>query len=285
MTGTCEQIIPCGMEDIKMIHTTGNVAVLPAMILERPDIALVVTATPGCILGVYHTVKRLGKLGQTFWCEMNPEDYAAGGDALRAVLGRAAETPGVAGIVIYASCFEYVLGYDFSEVIRTFDNPGNIPVKVLLRGPVVPGSQKSPDHLRELLGEIPPSDGRIERENTDPLPEMPGFIKVADSLQGQKDASVLNILIEAGGCTKCLERPDEDPKNYRLRTTRLAAGRTPDCWRESIRRGVLREIDAHPEVREVNLIGSSFQRFIGMSLEELLTMLEDRGLTVHTFEG
>lgn len=273
--------IPCGIEDVKLVHSSGNVVLLPSMILERPDIAMVVTSSPGCILGVYHSVRKLGKLGQLFWCVMRPEEYTEEGEQpLRNVLARAAATPGVNGIVIYASCIEYMLGYDFSRVIRSFDNPRGIPVKVLLRGPLVPGSMKSPEHLRRLLDEIPVGAGRIERINTDPLPQMPDFIRTADELQTGCTENTWNLLIEAGGCTKCLERPGQAEAGYRLKKTRLAAGKTPAYWNESIRRGVLRAQEAHPEIRQINLIGSTIQELLQFPVEDLRAELEARGLTV-----
>lgn len=274
-------VIPCAMEDTKLVHTTGNVVILPAKILERPDIAMVVTASPGCILGVYHTVRKLGKTGQLFWCVMHPEEYSEKGEQrLRDVLARAAATPGVNGVVVYASCIEYMLGYDFDRVTGSFYNPRGVPVKVLMRGPVVPGMMKSMDYLQKLLDDIPAGPGRIKRINTDPLPEMPDFIRTADTLQDCPEEETWPILIEAGGCTKCLERPDQEKRGYRLRKTRLAAGKTQAYWNESILKGVLKEIETHPEIRQIDLIGSTIQELLQFSLEELRAELERRGLLV-----
>ena len=108
---------------------------LPERILQRPDLALVGTGSLSCIRALYLEAARLGKTHQFFPCLQTAESYATGenGAQLGTFLNEVLKTPGLGGILVYASCADILSQTDFESIFQGLDNPRKIPVRALLR--------------------------------------------------------------------------------------------------------------------------------------------------------
>lgn len=62
----------CGLEPGITLSKSGNVNVLPGMILQRDDLAIVVTGSPACVRGIYKAVQALHKRNHLFICPILP---------------------------------------------------------------------------------------------------------------------------------------------------------------------------------------------------------------------
>lgn len=210
----------CIVETVKFGQEEAHMLSLPEMILQREDIALVAAGSLSCIRDLYDRARQMGRLGQFFPCVITKEEYAAGlnGRKLGECLNRVLKAEGVGGIIIYASCMEVITQTDFDEIIRNLDNPEQIPVEVLYRGPMVKRYLKPAAMLEEILGRMPIGQGKLCSDYRELPPVYPDFNGISAMLQ-HWDA--LPFLITAGGCTGGLARLEEDGRPYRLNNSRL----------------------------------------------------------------
>lgn len=193
---------------------------LPERILQRPDLALVGTGSLSCIRALYLEAARLGKTHQFFPCLQTAESYAAGenGAQLGAFLNEVLKTPGLGGIIVYASCADILSQTDFESIFRELNNPRKVPVRALLRGPMVKRWQMPGQVLTQILAEIPETGAKIPEEIRFFPPPAPDFHFVSSALQNM---DALPFLLTAGGCGGALEAAGTPKDRYRLSHTRF----------------------------------------------------------------
>lgn len=139
---------------------------LPERIFQRPDLALVATGSLSCIRSLYQEAVRLEKTHQFFPCIQPAQAYAAGqnGLGLAKTLRQVLTIPEVGGVIIYASCLDVLSQTDFDSIIEGLENPRSVPIRVLLRGPMVKRYRRPREDLERMLAEIPERGTAIPRE-------------------------------------------------------------------------------------------------------------------------
>ena len=169
---------------------------LPERIWQRGDLLLAAAGSLACVRTLYLRAAELGKLHQFLPCPLTRADYAAGQAAehLAARLREAARRPGVGGVVLYASCAEVLTQCDLEQVAEQ----AGLPVRILLRGPLVARTRNAVAELEQILSTFPPPVGEIPRGSA-PLPVLPPDFSGVASLLQSWDA--YPFLLTAGGCT------------------------------------------------------------------------------------
>ena len=130
---------------------------LPERIWQRGDLLLAAAGSLACVRALYLRAAELGKLHQFLPCPLTRADYAAGRAAehLAARLREAARRPGVGGVVLYASCAEVLTQCDLEQVAEQ----AGLPVRILLRGPLVARTRNAVAELEQILSTFPPACG------------------------------------------------------------------------------------------------------------------------------
>ncbi|MFQ7453511.1 MAG: hypothetical protein ACLRNQ_21305 [Flavonifractor plautii] len=132
---------------------------LPERIWQRGDLLLAATGSLACVRALYLRAAELGKLHQFLPCPLTRADYAAGRAAehLATRLREAARRPGVGGVVLYASCAEVLTQCDLEQVAEQ----AGLPVRILLRGPLVARTRNAVAELEQILSTFPPPVGKF----------------------------------------------------------------------------------------------------------------------------
>ena len=250
---------------------------LPERIWQRGDLLLAAAGSLACVRALYLRAAELGKLHQFLPCPLTRADYAAGQAAehLAARLREAARRPGVGGVVLYASCAEVLTQCDLEQVAEQ----AGLPVRILLRGPLVARTRNAVAELEQILSTFPPPVGEIPRGSA-PLPVLPPDFSGVASLLQSWDA--YPFLLTAGGCTGCLTLGDDATAGLRLEHSRfddleLAAG----CEAAAVN-GIARGF-AHSGRAFCGLMGSAIPELLGMDYTGIQESLAERGVPVLRF--
>ena len=250
---------------------------LPERIWQRGDLLLAAAGSLACVRTLYLRAAELGKLHQFLPCPLTRADYAAGQAAehLAARLREAARRPGVGGVVLYASCAEVLTQCDLEQVAEQ----AGLPVRILLRGPLVARTRNAVAELEQILSTFPPPVGEIPRGSA-PLPVLPPDFSGVASLLQSWDA--YPFLLTAGGCTGCLTLGDDATAGLRLEHSRfddleLAAG----CEAAAVN-GIARGF-AHSGRAFCGLMGSAIPELLGMDYTGIQESLAERGVPVLRF--
>lgn len=245
---------------------------LPERILQRPDLALVGTGSLSCIRALYLEAARLGKTHQFFPCLQTAESYATGenGAQLGTFLNEVLKTPGLGGILVYASCADILSQTDFESIFQGLDNPRKIPVRALLRGPMVKRWQMPGPVLAKILAEIPETGTKIPEKIRFFPPPAPDFHFVSSALQSM---DALPFLLTAGGCGGALEAAGTPKDCYRLSHTRfndlqLTMGAEP-LAAQALTADFASQ-SAGEKRSAAALLGSAVPAFMGMDREQVL---------------
>ncbi|MEG1869110.1 MAG: nitrogenase component 1, partial [Clostridiales bacterium] len=127
---------------------------------------------------------------------------------------------GVSCIVLYTSCMERILNWDLNSLCRGLENPENIPIKILFRGPLVQENYKNTYKTEKLFCDILINKNKINpNHNLLQLPPLAtDFSGVSSFLQ---ECNSTNYLLTPGGCGGCIKCCDGIGDNYRLKNTRI----------------------------------------------------------------
>lgn len=250
---------------------------LPERIWQRGDLLLAAAGSLACVRALYLRAAELGKLHQFLPCPLTRADYAAdqAAEHLAARLREAARRPGVGGVVLYASCAEVLTQCDLEQVAEQ----AGLPVRILLRGPLVARTRNAVAELEQILSTFPPPVGEIPRGSA-PLPVLPPDFSGVASLLQSWDA--YPFLLTAGGCTGCLTLGDDATAGLRLEHSRfddleLAAG----CEAAAVN-GIARGF-AHSGRAFCGLMGSAIPELLGMDYTGIQESLAERGVPVLRF--
>ena len=122
------------------------------------------------------------------------------GAQLGAFLNEVLKTLGLGGILVYASYADILSQRDFESIFQGLDNPRKIPVRALLRGPMVKRWQMPGPVLAKILAEIPETGAKIPENIRFFPPPAPDFHFVSSALQSM---DALPFLLTAGGLRRC----------------------------------------------------------------------------------
>ena len=255
---------------------------LPERIFQRPDLALVATGSLSCIRSLYQEAVRLDKTHQFFPCIQSAQAYAAGqnGLGLARTLQQILSIPEVSGVIIYASCADVLSQTDFDGIIASLENPRSVPVRVLLRGPMVNRYQRPREALEKILADIPGSGKAIPREKRWFPPPRPDFYYVSSALQYMP---AMPVLLTAGGCGGDPESDSGGRPDYRLGHTRFNDIQLTLGAESIAAAAVIAESEAQPEEhrdRTVYLLGSAVPTFAGLDRENVADAVSQKGFSV-----
>lgn len=177
--------------------------------------------------------------------------------------------------MLYASCAEVLTQCDLEQVAEQ----AGLPVRILLRGPLVARTRNAVAELEQILSTFPPPVGEIPRGSA-PLPVLPPDFSGVASLLQSWDA--YPFLLTAGGCTGCLTLGDDATAGLRLEHSRfddleLAAG----CEAAAVN-GIARGF-AHSGRAFCGLMGSAIPELLGMDYTGIQESLAERGVPVLRF--
>lgn len=254
-------------------------ATLPGRIWQRQDLMLVAAGALSCVRTIYLQAVKTDKLHQFRPCLITRGEYASGraearlGECLR----QAASYPGVGGIVIYASCAEVAMQLDWERAIFSAGLPEALPVKVLLRGPLVARTRVPEADLERLLAELPPSRSAIQKGVSPPLPPLPPDFCGAASLL--REWNTTPYLLTPGGCASCVTQADGDNPLPPLAHTRFDDLELASGCEESAAAGIAADMEKHG-TKACALLGSSVPSLIGLDDSAIQAGLNRRGLSV-----
>jgi len=208
----------CILEPAVKPPESGNMTNLPKQILERPDLAIIVTGSLACIRGIYKTVAGLGKLHQFHYCVLDEEDYLSEAwiEKYANIINKVLQRKGLGGIIVYAGCLDMLAKVNLTKVKPLLNNPLQIPVEILFRGPVAAAVRKPKEVLPELLAKIPPTDKELARNSFVLPPLLPDFVGVAAMLEKRNSH---NIVLDIGGCSACISPSDGNSFKSLKKTT------------------------------------------------------------------
>lgn len=199
----------------------GIVRSVPEKIFGRPDLAIVVTASPACLRGVYITAAAIGERHRFFGCLICPEEYKTGAwkKRLKASMKEAAES-GAGGIVIYASCLDYEIASAMEREVSAISKEIHVPAAVLFRGALVSPMRPPAKYLPPLLASLPETGAHIRADGFSLPPPQSDFAGIAEFLQLW---DTYNFLLDGGGCPECFALPADRIAGYRLQKSRFTS--------------------------------------------------------------
>ena len=272
----------CGLEPGITLSKSGNVNVLPGMILQRDDLAIVVTGSPACVRGIYKAVQALHKRNHLFICPILPEDY--GSDAwkkkLAASVNMALRYEGLGGIIVYASCPDFLNRMNTEDIAPLLNNPDHVPVRVLFRGALVSPSRPPKKYLQAILDELPETGKKYARDFVPMPPVQTDFAGVSELLQCW---DTYNVLLDAGGCSECFTLPREQEASFRLVKTRFETTGAMVAGENAAAEVIFRNL---PQERTVPccLLSSIMPGLLKMKASGVEEILRQKGVPVRLFE-
>lgn len=211
----------CAVEQLDLTVQSESMA---AAIFETEGTALVAAGSVMCLRSLYLEARRKNALERFFPCIMTESDYAVGKkEKIKCTLEKAAALPHIRGVILYASCPDVISGMDFAGLLKEIDNPRQVPVRVLQRGPMVKRRKTPKEERDEILREIsllPYSEENPVR-HTDTGGRMPVMAPDAAAVFSiLQTFPVDQVIITPGGCSRCLDVSGEIHKKHRMyRTT------------------------------------------------------------------
>ncbi len=253
---------------------------LPDLILARGDIALVGTGSLSCMRSLYLSARNSGKSHQFFPCMIPAEAYATGenGKYLKDTLNAVLQIPNVGGIIIYASCMDVLNQTDFDAVIASLDNPQNIPIRPLFRGPMVKRYLKPAKLLREILDTMPDTGKQIPKGYEALPPLGPDFNCISSALQGM---DVYPFLLTAGGCGGGVENLGMSGVPYRMKHSRFADVQVSLGCTQAALECISQDYNAtYADSNRplIAIMGSAVPAFTGVDCDGIAAALEESGI-------
>lgn len=147
----------CVLEEVTLDHGTRQYVLIPEIIFQTDDIILAASGSFSCVRALYRTAARSRALERFYYEIITPEQYAAGlaEHMIAKLIEKAILSTNAGGVIYYASCMDVVTKIDFEKIKKEIQNPYQIPIEVLYRGPMVRRYLDSNKKLTELLMKIP----------------------------------------------------------------------------------------------------------------------------------
>ena len=239
---------------------------------------IVTTGALSCTRGVLNSARSVGLAGRVICADCTRSEYACGrqGEAIGRALNEALRIKGTSLVILYASCLDVLAQTDFDSIIRNADNPGNIPVKVFFRGPMVKRMMDVPGEAEKILSLTEPKDCTLSNDQV-ALPGMcPDFSSVCSILQ-HWDCYV--FLMDAGGCPGCITDTGSGQECTPIKSSRLDDVQLATGPEKLIENGILSDItESGMTGKTAFLIGSSTLSFAGVDYEGIAAAVENNGI-------
>lgn len=267
--------------EIEKIEIAENVMphALVNRILQQEKLAMVAMGSLACVRILWFRACRSGRLERFFGCTVSDWEYGMGkqGEKLRQTVRKALKCKGVRGIVIYASCMEYLTMWDWEAELRELDIPEGISIYILYRGPLAKRSMDPSGQLSGILQSLDLSEEGAERDhNIDSgkgfLPSLPPVAPDFEGIMaalGEMDCDIL--LLSPGGCKSCIERLGGCAGCYGSRMQDISV--CNGCEKELAQVICEQFACARPLV----LLGSAIFYAVGCDMEKLAEQLQERG--------
>lgn len=253
-------------------------ASLAGRLFRCPGIAVIVTGSQSCTRSIFNTAMKMGRTEQFFHCAFTREDYITGSheQRLQDCLSQVLQGASLRGVVFYASCLDVLTQTDFYRIIELADNPSNIPIEVLWRGPLVkryrsPGAALN--LILEKLSERKPEIGLATAQRMLP-PLYPDFNSICAGLQNWE---TFNFLITTGGCSGCLSKGETEERAYHLYKSRLNDVQIAQGC-DDILKTAIKELFETSGQKLACLIGSTALSFTGQGSDVLSRSLSGAGV-------
>ena len=258
----------CRIEEMEQRSEEKHYVRLAERILESEGRILSATGSLSCLRAIYMTAERMGAADRFVFCILSAAEYATGQaeTSLRKMIQTALRDRTCEGIVIYASCMEVITRLDFDHLLHSLQNPDGVPVRMLLRGPMVRRYRNPPEDLEQLLAEMP--ERRVSAGSGVSLlpPPMPDFEAVAGVLQGY---DVYRILLSGGGCDGCIEKSPLLSSGFQLRKTRMTDLDAAAGCEDRVSSVILDDCRGQGEHRLCCILGSAMPAAIGMDFRRI----------------
>lgn len=266
----------CRVESYSAKKEGKHFITLPERIWQRDDLLLVAAGSLACVRTLYLRAAGLHKLHQFVPCPLTPADYAGGHveERLTTVIREAVRRPGVGCVIIYASCAEILSQCDLEHVAEQLGFLEQIPIRFLLRGPLVARRRNTVRDLDCLLEELPPPTGSISPAYV-PTPVLPPDFSGASSLFQNWDA--YPFLLTAGGCTGCLTLGDGISQELRLDYSRFDDVELATGCESSAVNGIAEGFQ-RSGASFCGLMGSAIPEMIGMDYGGIQARLTAQGI-------
>ncbi len=266
----------CRVEPVVLDEKDKHYITLPDRIWQRKDLMLVAAGSFSCVRTLYIQAVRRNKLAQFLPCLIRRAEYASGRAEQRLAdcIRQAGQRPGVHGIIIYASCAEIVTQCDWEQATARAGLPAALPVKVLLRGPLVTRTRKPERELEQLLSEFPEESGEILPGEVPMPPLPPDFCGAVSTLHPWEAYS---FLLTPGGCAGCVEQNDGIEADLCLEHSRFNDVELAVGCEESAVKGIAERARASGKPWCV-VVGSAVPNLIGTDSEAILAGLTSQGI-------
>ncbi len=274
---------------IENLYEEGGMEAAKA-ILRKEGIALVAVGSSACVRSLYFTAKEMGRLDVLFWRVLTRQDYSLGKQegAIQKCVQEALTRLDIRGVIVYASCMDILTGLDADAIMAEIDNPKEIPVEILYRGPLA--KRKCPpiktlEWIWERWGvkeQSDPESGTKERihekKRISAPPMAPDFETFIADLQSE-DCDIL--LLTPGGCKSCMACQKEKTFLH-VKNTCFSDLSVWNYKTEGIIDPILKSF---PENKTLYLISSMVMDAIGFDVEELCYQLQEKGKNAVYYKG
>lgn len=285
----------CPIETAAFRKGSDMIRSLPAKILEKEGIALLVPGSLACTKAVDQVAKTLDRKEYFFPLFITPGQYADGssGRLIREALEKILEFSSVQGIIIYASCLEVMFRTDFNAIISSLRNPQDKKVAVLYRGPLVKRNGSPAARLHELIKQMQQAADRSDKPDTfdksdisgrsdtsrqsarSPLPAAyPDFHGILSTFQ---QLNVYLFLITPGGCVNGMTEICESKNFYQLKQSRFNDVQLAMGMESSIINGICQDFSKSMHSFAF-LTSSAVPTAVGMDVRQISTQLRLKGI-------
>lgn len=280
-------------------------------ILSQPAIHMVALGSDACIAALQHTARLMGAEARLFYKVLSPREYALGKNTREAVqlLNRAitgedssayeqenlqekaanisatGKTEMPRAVIVYCSCLDVLTHWEETEILSQVNNPSNIPVKFLYRGPLVKRRLLPRIALQKIWQELEYEPMKKEAREGYSDKAATGCPEINRDRSAIKDANTVEVnfkntllkhmgpeaivLLTPGGCASCLfdVPPELRCKVYHTRFDDLTlVNLQPQSFVEAI--------EAYfPKSTPLLLLGTAVLKAVGLSLEEICDQL------------
>ena len=268
-------IIRRGVHDVR----NGPVSVVPSMVWERRDLAFLVTGAKACLKGVYITAMERHKESQYFGCLLTKEDHESGAweEKLSGKIREIVDTAHPAGIIVYASCLEFMAGIPMKALAARLEKEWGTPIRILYRGALVSPKYPPMDVLPKMMDSIPETGRDLTAHLAPEVPEGSDFQGAADVLQ---PLDTYNVLLEGGGCTECYDLPKEEIRKYHLMQTKFSSVEAAKGYRNILPQALAADWHHNGKGRLLCLLSSIIPHDLDFDMDWLVSELHKAGVPV-----
>lgn len=261
-------------------------------ILTTHGIALAATGSAGCVRSLYMQARRLNRLPYLFTKALALKDYSLGRNEkiMCSCIEAAVQHPYIRGVIAYASCLDLLSYWQENRLLYAFNNPRNVPIAVLYRGPLAKRQESPMKQLNKIWAAWGITDDDtldITGQNTFNIapntlpngfnePQRPDYEIIIDKLCSQNIPCNI-LLLTPGGCKSCmngqLQYFQQSPAN--IYYTRFNDVSLIKCTVNDFVDPILEKFDSE---KLLIILSTAVMQTINFDVSGLCQKLKDRGL-------